>query len=117
VERGGTITSDGELSPKSLNQALRGGYKNEYRYDEATDNADLQTLLRASRVAYSMRDIVGNSGTATRAQNPLMAATTGQVQHAYAKSYLEGLDLKDYLKAGAAAGATYAGGNLLFGGD
>ena len=104
VERGKTITSDGELSPVGLDSALRGGYKNEYRYGGTTGNPDIETLSRAAKVAYAHARHRRQLGHRDALAEPAQAHDHGQVERAYAKSYLEGLDLKDYVKAGVAGG-------------
>lgn len=115
LERGKGVTSDGEVNVASLDNALRGGYKNEYRYGGKSGNSDIDNMMETVRLGYGMRDIVGNSGTATREQNLIGALTTGPLENLAARAYLGDVGGMDLVKGAGAAGLGYAGGSAILG--
>lgn len=116
LERGRAVDPHGEVRPGVLSNAVQKVYRREYVYGEQTGNAAIDKALRAIRVADGMRDIVGNSGTATRAKNPVEAIMGGWANQALVQGYLGELTPAGLGKAGLGVGGRLAVGAGVAGG-
>jgi len=65
IQRGKAVSDLGNVNPTSMDTALNKSYKHDYRFDKVQDPV-LRDAFDANRVAHMGRDIVGDSGTATR---------------------------------------------------
>lgn len=65
VQKGKAVSDLGNVNPASMDSALGRAYKHDYRFDRVQDPV-LRDAFDANRVAHMGRDIVGDSGTATR---------------------------------------------------
>lgn len=65
IQKGKAVSDMGNVNPASMNSTLNKSYKHDYRFDRVQDPI-LREAFDANRVALMGKDIVGDSGTATR---------------------------------------------------
>lgn len=65
IQKGKAVSEMGNVNPTSMSSALGKNYKHDYRLGKVSDPV-LMDAFDANRVALMGRDIVGDSGTATR---------------------------------------------------
>lgn len=74
LEKGAAIGKDGNINPRSLDTALSGIYKGEFKRGRGAANEGTQQIFDTVRLGNLLDDGIPNSGTATRLDKGLLYA-------------------------------------------